>query len=171
MNNNQNEENSHLNNKKLAFLYTPYKKQKTNPRLLNLAQTPERAINLNNPTEDDLIEIFNNRKFTADEYLAIKNYIKENYNLSSTFKKGTFFAENEWDKFLSNLAQNFDYEFSKSNGILFNYGEVGNNFYMILKGKVSVLIPVLITLKLSYFEYLNYLKSLFKFQEIELLFK
>ena len=41
----------------------------------------------------------------------------------------------------STICLNLEYEYYKKNQIVFDYGSYGNKFYIIIKGKVSVLIP------------------------------
>lgn len=47
----------------------------------------------------------------------------------------------------------------KQNDIVFKYGEIGDKFYVLLKGKVAVKVPNEIKMKCAYEEYMTYLKN------------
>ena len=48
---------------------------------------------------------------------------------------------NELDSFLSTCCEMMTYEFIPNNNIVFNFGEKGQKFYIILKGQIEIFIP------------------------------
>ena len=59
----------------------------------------------------------------------------------------------------------------EENTFLFKVGNIGNKFYIILKGNVSVLVPKMITLKMKEEQYIHYLQLLYSCNEQYLLDK
>ena len=68
--------------------------------------------------------------------------------------------------FISSCIKPFKAE---SNKMIIHIGEKGNQFFIILKGSVSVLVPKERTIRISQKDYENYLKMLFNFNENYLL--
>ena len=73
------------------------------------------------------------------------------------------------DKTLYQIAMNLQYKKVEKNKYICKFGEKGNHFYIILKGKVVFLVPKIIKCYLNENEYINYLLKLKKCGENELL--
>ena len=73
------------------------------------------------------------------------------------------------DKTLSQIAMNLQYKKINKDKFICKFGEKGNNFYIILKGKVVFLVPKIIKCYLNESEYLSHLIKLKNNGENELL--
>ena len=72
-------------------------------------------------------------------------------------------------EFLFKQAEEFYYEYHEENRIIFRKGELGDKFYIIIVGKVYVLVPEEISMNLSDNEFISYLLKLKKYKELDLL--
>jgi CRP-like cAMP-binding protein len=63
------------------------------------------------------------------------------------------------------IALNMLFNSYENDTILFNYGDKGQNFYIILKGRVDMLSPFLQESELTRHEYLDYLNMLYMYNE------
>ena len=97
----------------------------------------------------------------------IKPYLKELIALMDIVSKEK--NEELCDKTLSQIAMNLQYKKVKKNNFVCRYGEKGNHFYIILKGKVVFLVPKIVKCYLNESEYIHYLLKLKKNGENELL--
>ncbi|CAI2383968.1 unnamed protein product [Moneuplotes crassus] len=84
------------------------------------------------------------------------------YKLKKELKRFSFFAEyvekgNE--DLVGKCAKVMTLEEYKPNKIVFNYGEIGTKFYLIIKGSVNVLIPCTQKFDLTYAEYVKFIKE------------
>jgi len=59
-----------------------------------------------------------------------------------------------------NCSLNMRYKMYEKGKTVFQYGEKGDNFYIILKGRVQVLKPVAVLERLTAIDYLHYIKTL-----------
>ena len=66
-------------------------------------------------------------------------------------------------------TENLTYKELKKGEVLFKIGEIGNRFYFILKGFISILKLKENSVKMSYYEYFNYCIKLLKENEIYIL--
>jgi len=89
---------------------------------------------------------------------CIKSYLEQHQKDSSV-------------EFLQKLSIMIKAEAMKRNTFLFHYGDQGNKFYIILKGKVAVLVPKEEKMLLTFKEYERYLEILRENGEDELLSK
>jgi hypothetical protein len=70
---------------------------------------------------------------------------------------------------LTQIAIEMKYEYNGSNSLLFKRGDIGENFYLLIKGKVAVLVVEEKSIYLSQEEYMVYLINLRKYKEYDLL--
>ena len=78
-------------------------------------------------------------------------------------------AQEEFYKLLTYVSINVSYIKFQSNRLLMRYGEEGENFYIILNGIVSIIIPIKKTIEISLCEYFRYISLLIIYKEKELL--
>ena len=97
----------------------------------------------------------------------IKPYLKELIGLMDIVSKEK--NEEIVDKTISQIAMNLQYKKIEKDKFICKYGEKGNHFYIILKGKVVFLVPKLVKCYLNECEYIYYLLKLKKNGENELL--
>jgi hypothetical protein len=103
---------------------------------------------------------------TNPEIRIIASYLFLMQDLLKLLKaKGPEKRENLLLKDLLTLAENVDYEKSQKDTVLMRYGEKGNNAFIILDGKVDVLIESYFYKSIGDKTYLYYLANLIKYQE------
>ena len=103
---------------------------------------------------------------TNPEIRIIASYLFLMQDLLKLLKaKGPEKRENLLLKDLLTLAENVDYEKSQKDTVLMRYGEKGNNAFIILDGKVDVLIESYFYKSIGDKTYLYYLANLIKHQE------
>ncbi len=73
------------------------------------------------------------------------------------------------EQILTNLAQTLQYEYIQKNKIICKYGQNKDKFYLILKGKVDILVPNEEEIQLTEEEYFSYLLNLRIYNENYLL--
>jgi CRP-like cAMP-binding protein len=83
----------------------------------------------------------------------------------------SYSSENSIFDLLLKVANDFGYELFLPDQIVFKKGEIGDRFYIILRGRVSVLVAEENTINLSELEYISYLLRLKKYGENEILLK
>ncbi len=72
---------------------------------------------------------------------------------------------------LSNISSTLKYEKIPADRVLCKFGEKGKKFYIILKGKITILLPIQETVILTQEDFYNYILRLKKFKELEILRK
>ena len=97
----------------------------------------------------------------------IKPYLKELIGLMDIVSKEK--NEEFIDKTITQIAMNLQYKKIEKDKFICKYGEKGNHFYIILKGKVVFLVPKIFKCYLNECEYIYYLLKLKKCGENELL--
>ena len=75
----------------------------------------------------------------------------------------------EYNKTLDIVSENLNYEYFEKNGLIIKFGDISRNFYTLLSGKISILIPNKITTILNLNEYSRYIALLILYQEFEIL--
>ena len=96
----------------------------------------------------------------------IKNYNEDNTNNSTQKEKNE--QKNKYIKLLKYISENIIYESFSNKRLIMRYGDSGNKFYLILYGTVSILIPVKISLSMTFYEYCQYIATLLLYKEFEL---
>ena len=96
----------------------------------------------------------------------LKSLNEDSNNNNST--KQNFDEKNEYFKLLKYVAENINYEKYSAKKILMRYGDKGDNFYIVLHGLVSILIPIKLNMKITFNEYCRYIALLILYQEYEL---
>lgn len=117
-----------------------------------------------NYTFDLLLYSIRKQKKTKNDILFIAHYL-------TTFSKFFNHKKNvnyDYMEMLSNVAANLVYEKYQKNTIIFKFGDVGDKYYLILKGKVSVIIKREYTCQMCTYEYIKYLEFLLSLDEKEL---
>ena len=94
----------------------------------------------------------------------IKPYLKELIGLMDIVSKEK--NEEIVDKTISQIAMNLQYKKIEKDKFICKYGEKGNHFYIILKGKVVFLVPKLVKCYLNECEYIYYLLKLKKMEKM-----
>ena len=94
-------------------------------------------------------------------------YLKELIGLMDIISKEK--SEELAEKILDQIAMNLQYKKILKNKYIYKYGDKGNDFYIILKGKAAFLVPRIIKCYLNEIEYINYLLKLKKCGENDLL--
>ena len=97
----------------------------------------------------------------------IKPYLKELIGLMDIISKEK--NMDLADKILNQIAMNLQYKKIDRNKFICKYGEKGNHFYIILKGRIVFLVPKIVKCYLNECEYITYLLKLKKKGEYELL--
>ncbi len=77
----------------------------------------------------------------------------------------------EMSDLLTSISHHLRYEFYPKNQVLFKYGDKANKFYLVLDGRVIVLLPRETTVSMSEEEYFKYLNTLRKYEEFEIINK
>lgn len=97
---------------------------------------------------------------------SIQSYIKSLQGFMNIFSNENNIVSME--EKLRDIALNMKYEYFNKNTVMFKYGDKGDKFYIILKGKIGFLIPQKVKLKLNEEEYLINLAHLYQNGEFEL---
>lgn len=80
-------------------------------------------------------------------------------------------SSNKKYEVMRNVAGNLEYEKWQSNRMIMRNGEKGKKFYIILQGKVDILIPKKVKVEMTKEEYLTYLALLIVYREFDFLDK
>ena len=131
--------------------------------LLSTRKTP--VLSINDPSILSMILYILNKKTRSSNELLILQCMLESFD---SFIQSLKYAES-YKEILMNISLVLAYEEFNNNSLLFRFGESGDKFYIILKGKVSILLPKEFTASLDYFSYIKYLTYLFYIKEKELL--
>ena len=106
--------------------------------------------------------LYNLKKFMT----LLKNINEENSNIATQKQN-----QNQNDKSLKLLkyvSEHISLEHFASKRLVMRYGELGSKFYIILHGVVSILIPVRVSLQMSFYEFNKYIANLLLYKEFEL---
>ena len=93
---------------------------------------------------------------SGDDIQALKIYFKDN----PFFQK---YGKENGEKWLTLIYNAMKYESVKNNNYVIRYGEFGTTFYIILKGKVEVRIPVPMSEEFTFRELLAYIFKNYEF--------
>ena len=96
----------------------------------------------------------------------LKNINEDNTN--NTTQKENNDQKNKNLKLLKYISENIEYESFSNKRLIMRFGDLGNKFYIILNGLVSILIPARVNLQMTFLEYSQYIASLLLYKEFEL---
>ena len=113
-------------------------------------------------------EIFKNpeRSISDNEYV-----IELLYNLNPFSRRIKEVEKEHTRDLISKLSFSMKYKYYPKNNLIYRYDDQAENFYVILQGKVDLLVPNEETIKLTENEYYLYLINLRKYNEFVLLTK
>ena len=97
----------------------------------------------------------------------IKTYLKSMPSFMNIISKEQ--NVNLSENLIEEISIHLRHEFIPKNNLVCRYGERGDKFYIILKGKVTFFVPKMIKCYLNLEEYINYLMQLRKNDEFELI--
>ena len=97
----------------------------------------------------------------------IKSYLKSMPSFMNVISKEQ--NVNLSENLIEQISIHLRHEFIPRNNLVCRYGDRGDKFYIILKGKVTFLVPKMIKCYLNLEEYINYLMQLRKNDEFELI--
>ena len=97
----------------------------------------------------------------------IKTYLKSMPSFMNIISKEKNLALSE--NLIEQISKHLRHEFIPKNNFVCRFGERGEKFYIILKGKVSFLVPKMMKCYLNFEEYITYLMQLRKNEEFEIL--
>ena len=104
---------------------------------------------------------------SSNDIEIIQNHLKNSKslkNLSELYKYNSI-------EFLKKISQNIKCEMTLKNTLLIQYGDIANKFYIILRGKVAVLVPIEKKVLMTEREYQKYVENLKAIGEYELVFR
>ena len=114
-------------------------------------------ISKNDNLNETIIEILSKEERTEEEINIIKTYLKSLKKFMELLSK---YNEEDIDFFLTKIANELKIEKQKKNNFLMKIGDTGNKFYIILYGKVLVLIPKHFQVLMTKKDYITHLKLL-----------
>lgn len=121
----------------------------------------------------DVKKVLRKHNRSANEIEFLSEYLKLNKNIKSLIQPSEANIDQSSNKYrdelITKIAKGLAYEQSYNEQIVFKYGDKADKFFIIIKGKVSVLIPREEEVELSQTEFFYYLCMLSYFNEYELL--
>ena len=141
-------------------------------KLLSLLQKNEKNKERTNKIFQDhnsieiIEEILSKKPHSENDIYIIKSYLKTLTKFIDILSKD---ENNDMDLLLSKISNDLKLEISKKNNFLMKIGEIGKNFYVILSGKVGVLVPKHYDVIMTKNDYLTHLKILLNYEENYLL--
>ena len=130
----------------------------------------QRTINRINASKVDLcLYALDHPKTKRDQEMIndIKTYLKSMPSFMNIISKEK--NNNLMENLVEQISMHLRHEFIPKNNIICRYGEKGEKFYIILKGKVEFMVPKIIKCFLNFEEYILYLMELRKNDEFEIL--
>ncbi len=125
-------------------------------------------LNKNENIEELVFYALLKYKNNNEEKILISYYISNNFpKLIDLINKSKInFSLNDIFYLISSNLHREDY---KKNYILFRYGDYGNEFYLILKGKINIIVKNDYFIEMNYYEYFKYIEFLYKIKEYEII--
>ena len=96
----------------------------------------------------------------------LKSINEDNNNNNSVIKN--FDEKNKYFKLLKYVSENINYEKYSARKMIMRFGDKGDKYYIVLHGLVSVLTPIKLNMKITFYEYCRYIALLILYQEYEL---
>jgi len=149
------------------------KKQKYAKRfsisLINPIKTKDILIDDNSPLVDLCLFSLNYppKERTDEHNQNIISYLKSLPSFMNIISKEQNMKLSE--ELINQISKHLHHEYIPKNNIVCQYGEKGEKFYIILKGRVNFIVPKPIKCYLNFDEYMNYLIQLRKNNEYELI--
>ena len=112
------------------------------------------------------LSYFRKHNRTYQENQLVISYL---FNLSPFNQIISESAGREGEEIIRNLSSVLKYEHVKKGNLVFNYGDESDKFYLLLKGKVDMIVPNEEEVELSEVEYYLYLLKLREFKEMKIL--
>ena len=110
--------------------------------------------------------------YNQSDLVILRNYLLNFPGLINTFNFNSKNNNNATsEEILHKLSLFMQLEKYESNSIVCLNGEIGNKFYLILKGKVAVLVPTKFSDNLTEKEYVKHLNNLFALKEYDLMLR
>ena len=110
--------------------------------------------------------------YNQSDLVILRNYLLNFSGLISTFNFNSKNNNNTTiEEILHKLSLFMQLEKYEPNSIVCLNGEIGNKFYLILKGKVAVLVPTKFSDNLTEKEYVKHLNNLFALKEYDLMLR
>ena len=112
-----------------------------------------------------------NRNYQEIEFLS--EYLKRNENIKTVIKPSSSIDGNKklQEELVTKISKAITYEQAFQGQMIFRYGDKPDKFYIIIQGKISVLIPKEDEVLMSHNDYFYYLCLLSYYEEYELLKK
>lgn len=107
-----------------------------------------------------------NENRNGDQKNFIILYLHQMKNFISLIKNPNV---EEYNKTLDIVSENLKYEYFEKNELMIKYGDIAHNFFILLSGKMSILIPNKKTDLVNFNEYSRYIALLILYQEFEIL--
>ena len=105
---------------------------------------------------------------TPKEINILKNYLKNFQGLIKLFKDKV--KQGETEEFIRLIAMYIKLEYFNKNDIIFRKADFGSKFYIIIKGKLSILMPSKKIYRINLYYYILHLFNLFILKEKYLFF-
>ena len=132
------------------------------------------VMNVKTQSELDLNEVIEllkipTQKRTKYDIRAMQNYLLKNIEYFQKLNE-----ENDSSERIPKIIQVLSYESFKKDEHIINFGEIGNKFYILLSGTVSIYKPSPKNMNMTLYDYVNYLvnirdveKNLLKFERVQ----
>lgn len=128
----------------------------------------EKSLTLdNNKLSNELISILSKAKRKDIEVDQIKKFLMG----FSSFSGYLQLYYNCFDDLIYLISNKIKYEYLQQYKFLFKIGEIGDKFYIILKGSVSIIIKESTVVCLSFYQYFEYMCKLIILNEVDLFLK
>ena len=114
-----------------------------------------------------LLYSINKKKKSEHDILFISHYITSFKNIIELINEKKTLIDSA--KILSELSNNIKIEKKINKSIICRYGDIGDKFYLILQGSISVIVKKEIQIEMSEYEYYLYLKNLKNYSEKQLI--
>jgi len=120
---------------------------------------------------DEVIELLKipTQKRTKYDIRAMQNYMLKNIEYFQKLNE-----ENDSSEKIPKIIQVLSYECFKKDEYIINFGEIGNKFYILLSGTVSIYKPSPKNMNMTLYDYVSYLvnirdieKNLLKFERVQ----
>ena len=144
-----------INISNASQLFSLVKSYEKNQNELNI-------IMQNENTHEIIKNILFEKNRSEEEIYLLKIFLR---NLTKFMKLISREDTGEIDYILTKVSNDIELEIHKKNNFIMKIGDIGNNFYIILKGKVAVIITKIFDVIMTKKEYINHLKLLKYFEE------